>query len=663
MSNQLLVITIYTVAVCAALTVLHFIRPSVNILEKVYKYRYWLAIYFFVITVVLELHGSSIGMWADYLPEGEGNSILWGTARPIRTDEWAVNTPFAFSQYAGKQPFSYTSDVVRGTQTDMFIVYGQPVWDIGLLFRPFHWGYLFLMPGMGLSFFWSGRFIALFMVSFEMGMLIATNKKHLALAYAFLISFAPVVQWWFAINGLVEMLVCGQIIVLLLKKYMNTPNIKLRCGFAALIGWLGVVYILVFYPSWQIPLFYVFVFMGIWILISQYKRGVLSRKDWISLMLLMIIVLGGIGYVYSKSAPTIESVANTVYPGSRSVQSGGAINRLFQSLGNIWLPFNADVPNANQCEVASVFDVFPLGIIMACIVLFKLKDKDTGLMLLLAVNAALFIWCVFPLPEILAKITFMSRSQPNRALMAWGLTNVLLLIRAMALYQGGVKIRIALPVAIILAGLTTAIAVEYYAGYITILLALLSVVLVGAFVLAAFYINKNNVRNAFLVGVVMIMLLMGGTVNPVSQGADVLLNNSLTKTIAARNQKEEGLWIVEYWHFPLRNLPIVVGAPTINSTNVYPNLDRWRLLDPTGQYEEIYNRYAHIDIRVQNVMETSFELHYEDAIAVNLNVNDMFKLNVKYILTQQDLTPLSNDTVRFILMDTVEDFRIYQVNY
>lgn len=38
-------------------------------------------------------------------------------------------------------------------ETDAFIVYGQPVRSWEVIFRPFHWGYLFLSPAKGLSFF------------------------------------------------------------------------------------------------------------------------------------------------------------------------------------------------------------------------------------------------------------------------------------------------------------------------------------------------------------------------------------------------------------------------------------------------------------------------------------------------------------------------------
>ena len=50
----------------------------------------------------------------------------------------------------------------------------------------------------------------------------------------------------------------------------------------------------------------------------------------------------------------------------------------------------------------------------------------------------------------------------------------------------------------------------------------------------------------------------------------------------------------------------MVGAKTVNSVNVYPDLDKWHVIDPNGQYEEVYNRYAHILVDFQNFLFKTF---------------------------------------------------------
>lgn len=76
----------------------------------------------------------------------------------------------------------------------------------------------------GLSFFWCARLIALFMVTFKLSMLLTNRKRVLSLASALLIAFSSQVQWWFAVNSLVEMLVFGQLAVLIVHYFMLTKK-------------------------------------------------------------------------------------------------------------------------------------------------------------------------------------------------------------------------------------------------------------------------------------------------------------------------------------------------------------------------------------------------------------------------------------------------------
>lgn len=187
----------------------------------VYKYRYIISFIVIIICTLFQINGSSIGIWEDQITgNGELNKgVILGTSRVIRTDEWNVNTPMAFSKYYDN--FSYFSGITMGGEADNFIVYGQPIKDIGTIFRPFLLGYLFLPMGQGLAFFWCARFVMLLLISFDFMMIITNKKKVLSLIGAIMIGLSPIVQWWYAVNGLVEMLIFGQLAIVLLDKYMR----------------------------------------------------------------------------------------------------------------------------------------------------------------------------------------------------------------------------------------------------------------------------------------------------------------------------------------------------------------------------------------------------------------------------------------------------------
>jgi hypothetical protein len=133
-------------------------------------------------------------------------------------------TTFALAQYANG--FSQFNPAFSAVPTDMGLFPGSPVADWSTVFRPFLLGYLFLPPGMGLAFYWTGRLILLFLVSFEFGKFLTDGKKAYAVLYAWMVTLSPAVQWWFGVNGLAEMLMAGQAGVLVLHRYMAVRGKK-----------------------------------------------------------------------------------------------------------------------------------------------------------------------------------------------------------------------------------------------------------------------------------------------------------------------------------------------------------------------------------------------------------------------------------------------------
>lgn len=637
--------------------------------DSAYRYRFWISAILGIFLVFFEIHGSSILYWQNYLTNLTNISQpLIGISRAIRSDEWAVNTPMMLSQYYNHSGlFPYFSETIRGALTDTFIIYGQPVRDIAIFFRPFHWGYLLLAPAKGLSFFWIGRTIALFLVSFEFGMILTNKSKLLALIYTLMVTWSPVVQWWFAINGLVEMLVFGQLALIMITLYMNNQNYYRRSLYALVMLICAGGYILTFYPAWQVPMVYVFLALFIGVVLENRKHFVWNKKDiGIGVGLILLLSLGMI-YILSKSGGTIDSVMNTVYPGGSAETGGNQGLRLFLYPGNLFFAFSRELTYANPCELAVYFDFFPLGIVLSAWVVIKQKQQDKFLIPLLLINAMMIVWCLFPWPEWLAKITLLSYSKPVRAFLAVGFLNILLLIRALALFDGAFSKWFKVGSALLMSLGITLLAFKTYDGYLDLKMSMISLLLL----FGSFYVilsgNKEWARKTLLVIVFGIIFIAGLFVNPVVNGLDAIYQTNLINRIQQINTTENGLWIVDSGAeigFPVINFPLMAGAPTINSTNVYPNLERWHLLDPDGSAEEIYNRYAHISVNLINTSnETHFELKSPDLFEVNLNIMDLEKLEVTYVFSKRDLSILSNEAVSFTELADENGFKIYTVNY
>ena len=651
----------------------------------IFKIRYLLAIVIFALCVCFEISGSSVGIWDNLLPMGQEDTVedgvIAGESRTIRSDEWDVYTPMALSQYYNyPEAFSEISNTLRGDETDVFIVYGQPVRSWKMIFRPFQIGYLFLSPAKGLSFFWCGRLIALFMISLELGLLLFKKKKLPALAYGLLIAFAPLVQWWFAINSLVEMLVFGQGAVLIAAAYMRQKSYLKKIILVIGMIWCGGSFALTLYPAWQIPILYIVLFLMLGLILRERRQICWTWKKDLPLILGGILVLGGLlALVLFQSWDTVKAVMSTVYPGASSFCGGLSLNEgapwAVSWAADVIYPFHGEaVGAASVCETATVLCFFPMGIVLSFWLMFGRKKRDPVLVCLLLVSVFLTAYALLPWPEILAKVTLLSHCQGGRVYPIAGLANLLLLLYALQFCEFQARKLSAWLLCVLPAAGMVAWNILSLYEYFTIP-EMMVILLITVVPFVAIYIGlRKGTQTPFLVTASVLVLVAGIPVNPLRSGLDVIYDQQVVKDLrevteqdrqeaAAEGEETMPLWITESMSSLMSNVPVMVGAPTINSTNTYPDLERWALLDPEGDDEKTYNRYAHITIELQDEEETSFTLNAADNFTVSLNVDDLETLGVERIFTSRDLSELETEEVSFRLRVGRDTYNIYDVVY
>ena len=624
-------------------------------LDFIYKYRYWLSLAIIVICVVFQIHGSSINELNLFSVKHE---LIFGISRNVRSDEYIVNTLFAFSQYQNN--FTYFSDIIRAAPTDMFIIYGQAVWDIAVIFRPFNIGYLFLNPAMGLSFFWVSRFVVLTLISFEMGMLITNKNKILSLSYVILVILSPLVQWWFAINGLVEQLIFGQLGVLLINFYMNTTDYRKRILSALLMIICAGGFAIVFYPSWQIPFAYVFALLAFWIFLKNRNNFSYDKKDLL-IIIISFAIFGLIMYhILNNSMDTIKIIMNTAYPGGEKFNGDGDWSFLFDYLASIFFPLtNMNIP-LNTVENSVFIDFFPIPIIISFIVLAVQKTKDKLLAGLLALYLIFIVFYFIQLPDPIISITLRDHMKTSRLFSVVTFISLLMLIRALASLKEIKYKKLLVIFSIILSMTAVYLSTFFYDLYYQEWMMLALVILYAVTFSITFMAHSRKGKTMFLICVIFISFTAGALVNPVDNGTDVVFKNDLIYEVESIvHQDPNAKWLVQ--DIPINYLT-VVGAKTLNSVNVYPNLDEWHIID-NGENEYVYNRYAHIRVNFQNETNTTFNLTSQDSFVVNFNVNDLEKLNISYILSPNDLEKLSNENVTFEKISEPSIYKIYHLKY
>lgn len=640
-----------------------------KIASAVFKYRYAVAILVLAVCVIFELSGSSIALWRNNIPvESSQDGLLLGMPRPIRSDEWFVTTPFILSQFSDQSNLlPYFSDVLRGASTDTYLISALPVNDIAILLRPFYWGFLLLGPIKGLSFFWCARIIALCLVSFEMGRVLTDDKKVLSLIMALLLTFAPPIQWWFIAGGLVELLIFGQIAILLVIRYLKSQSYKIRVLLAIAIALSLGAFLFTMYPAWEIPAAFVFVAILIWAIISNRKKCMWKAKLDLPIIggVLLILVALTI-YILTKSKETVHIIRNTVYPGSSLFKGGIGVNTLFQYPASFFTPFrDIGMGISNQCEMSRFIDFAPMGWIIAAIVLVKEKNRDLLLYLLLAVSAIFTIYIAFGFPQKLANILLLSFSSPNRLLVISGFLNILILIRALSIMKTKFYWWQALVLGSICALLVawqSTLGSDYIVGD---LVAFVVFILAINFTFILLYNTKKG-KYLLLCSVLVIMIMAGAFVNPIQKGVGAIYENPLATSIKKIVDRDrEALWICEGDNWILGNYPIMLGARTINSTNTYPILERWHKLDPERQYEWIYNRYAHISMKLQQQNDVSFELIAGDLMNISFDVGTLKTLGAKYLIsTNTNLELFSNEDVKIKrIEEQTPYYYLYEIVY
>lgn len=632
--------------------------------ELIYKYRFVLSFLLLIMLVSFKISGSSMGCWKLFLGDGE-SGIRLGEPRVWRSDEWGTLTPLCFrQQYNTLGAYNRYSQTLGSILTDNMLVYGQPSWDILTLFRPFYWGYLFFGSERGLSWFWCSRLIVLFLSWFELGMLITDGQKKISVMLSVCVSFAPFLQWWFAINGLVEMLIYGACFVLgsnyLVSRAFNPRKIAVAVGMAV----CAVGYVLTFYPTWMVPVAWGFVPLFLWVVIWKFNRKVLRRVDVVPWLLIFVITAAGLTVLAVTSWDVIKAELNSVYPGNAPSSSGGT---------GLWWMMKYPISLVSRfsmneliVENSSIICFAPAGFILALWVIIKEKKKDPLLILLLGMNLFLAWYYCVGIPKWLAQMLLLSFVNSNRGPQVLGFLRLTLFVRAVALKEKAPKRWLAALAAVISSAVPMRLALgftKYEPGglryeYFDTAEKILVVWAIIAVVFYLLYRARKSKYTMAVLGVCTVVLASSIWINPVAKGVPEITKSETMQQIRDLVKEDpKAIWLVVDMAYPATNIPAMAGADCLNTTQTYPQKTRWEMLDQEGECEDIYNRYCHI--RASLGSKTMLELVSTDYVEVTLSPEDLKKLNIRYIVSTNDFDEKIASGTTNIFTDSGIEFQKY----
>lgn len=652
---------------------LHFILKLDKMYGFIYKYRYQIALSAFLIAIIFNYNGSSIGVYNEII-QGESNdkyfSPVLGKYRSIRSDEWVVNTPIFISQAIDKDsPFSYNNDNLRGTSTDMNTVVAAPVKDILILARPFNIGFILLGASRGLAVLWAGKWISLILVAFEFFMLITNKNKKVSLLGMMLVVFSASTAWW----NSTDVLFWGMLALLLIDKFLSTRNFKVKLACAVGIFISSISYVFIMYPAWQLPFGYIYLALFIYLCIKNKEIYKLEKKDFLIIIPIVLGVIGiGLRYLLlSKDA--LNMTLNTSYPGKRFEIGGNGIKILFSYVYSYLFPF---IAIDNPCELAGMLSFYPLPTILAVIYLIRNKDskKHLGFFIPLLILSVLFsVFALFKTNNIFAKITLLYMSTGTRITIPLGFIQILLLTYLISIVNKDtlifknldfVKIfSIVISVIIfIIAIKTSPITFGSLKSYLLGLILLIFIYLI-------FTINIEKNKNLLIIGLILMAIMTGAFVNPIQKGISVITDKPVSKEIQkiVNDDSNNNLWFTNNTSFFIPGYLLANGAKVINSVNTYPNFDLYKIVlgEEESQKEEnkyIYNRYNHLTMEITKDTN-KVEILFGDAIKLYLTPEKVKAIGAKYILSTESLEKFNTENVKFQKIYEEQGIDIYKVNY
>lgn len=570
---------------------------------------------FFVISVLFQVHTSSVYMWNNYHgQEHQQEGLLAGRPEAIRSDEWLVKTPSIFSQ--SYHEYQDENENIGDEKSPLAM--SLPVKSLTTVFRPQMWGYFIFGAERGFVFEWNFMAVSLFIGTFLCLMLFTKNQFALSLIGSIWLYFASYTQWWFSsVSGILMsfmFMIVGGIYLLCSKKKASI----LAGGIIFLFSTIN--FFLFLYPPYLIPLLYIAA--GIALATAFKERDSILNKHVLPIRLagiLCVIAIGSlIGYIFLREiGDTITAVGNTVYPGNRTSE-GGTMDILWVLSGYFTFlirdsSFPAVLGNTSEASNFILLSplIVPLAVYGVQIKKIQLGPLHIALGIIILVLGA---WMIIPFPEILRNILFLDRVFERRALLGLGIADLFFSMSLISLVQRE-KILTKKILAIwwticTLFMMFWGITLFHESDFLNIPTIILVSAAISSFLCL---LTAKKFLTAILSG--MFILFPTMIINPISTGVNVFEDEELSQMIS---DHPAATWAV-YGNSNYANLLKAYGADVFNGVKYLPEDTLLRTLDPEGTYTFIYNRYAHISLQIPDPASELFVLTNPDSYTIYID--------------------------------------------
>lgn len=640
---------------------MHFIFPIRKMYNWMFDKRWLIGIGLLIFMTVNQYHGVSIGYYNNVIQPEQGSELaapIIGRTRVIRSDEFVVGFPSVFASSYGEDAFGKYNDIMRGEKT-LNALNGVYLGIATLGNAPQELVYAILPVEYAFSFCWSFWLVLPFLITLELFYIITKKKRLLSTAGAFLVIFSSFNFWW----GMPSQLLTASGTIVSIYYFLQSKERwkKILLGIATALFFSMFVSIL--YPAWQVPIGYMALAIGVWVLHENWdKIKAMQKSDWFIIAGALVLAVGLVlAYLTSISEYT-EVITETAYPGKRVDTGYFDLSKLFYCAQ---APFYAYKDILNPSEAGVFFCLFPIPTIMAAFCWLKEKKKDWLTAGLLLAQIPMLLYITVGFPESIAKLLLFSNSTVFRAIDIVGLIQIYFIMIILGRYENTKKLPLilAIPLGLVVAGINLYVSNRDFPGYLNQLQSIVMFIVIAGLCIGLMTDLKDRLKEVWLVAVIGLSIFTGIYIFPIMKGFDAVFSKPVAQEIQKICEEDpDAKWITSGGGIILSGYNVACGAPTVNSVNTYPNMKLWKTLDENSQYEEAYNRYAHVDIELTSA-ETSFEILQADSIKIHLSYEDIEKTEAEYLLTMEEQEFAENPYVKFEKIYEENDMFIYHMIY
>jgi hypothetical protein len=648
-------------------------------LQKYYKqtqkYHAWVfpavCILIFFVLCIGKVHSSSIGLFkATTNPGVKDRNLLFGTPKPIRSDEWVVNSPLDFAQKAAN--FATINPNI-GNGQDMAIVLDMPVRDWSVIFKPQNIAFLALPFSVAFSFHWWFMLLALVLGAYLLfRTLIPPPKNNLVSAVlATSFAFSPFIMWWYA-NGTLLSIAYVFWLLFLFIQLLQTNNIKYKIFFGTGMAYAAVCLALTFYAPFIIAVCFAGLFIAAGFVFSQKKPKRFLTKQNILITLLAVIaaiVILGIFYFIHKEA--IHLVQSTVYPGRRTTVDTPVEFKALVDVFKIFFLQSSDfvVKNQlNQSEASNFVYMFLYLAIPAVYMIYEgiKKKKHDWFLILISVGIVIFLIRMLVPADTnsIFKFVLLDKSAKQRLLIGFGVLNIAFVIAI----TRNIKLRqkpLPKPVIVSTLIMTAIILItqyfifrskfDFFIPHTKVYIVILAILIFAA---TGFVLHKRTIIYA-AISLLIISAIMSFYINPVYRGVPFEYD-AIIKEVSQQNTVQPGTWVV-LENIALEQYPQMSGANSISGVNIYPQYGVWKDFPDSQKYEDTINRYAHIMFKLNNEKTDTIHLNQPDLFTVNVDACDSFaQQHITYFISTKPETSPCIDQIK-MFYNNQQQVYIYKI--